>query len=190
MFKVFQSLAGTVALGVALLVAALVLVGGLRLDHVFAALVVRWLHVLCAVMWLGLLFYFNFVQTPSMPRIPDEHKPAITRVVAPQALFWFRYAALATVATGLALAWMNGYLWPALALRSPAIAIGIGMWLALVMAANVWFVIWPAQQKALGLAIASTADRAKAARRAGWVSRLNLALAVPMVFFMVAQARY
>jgi uncharacterized membrane protein len=147
----------------------------------------RWLHVVSGVMWIGLLWYFNFVQIPSMPKIPDEQKPAIGKVIAPAALFWFRYAALATVATGVLVAWMNGYIGQALTLNPPFIAIGIGMWIALVMAFNVWFIIWPNQQKALGMVEVTPEDKAAAAKTAMQTSRINTMLSIPMLFMMVAQ---
>jgi len=143
--------------------------------------------VVSGVMWIGLLWYFNFVQIPSMPKIPDEQKPAIGKVIAPAALFWFRYAALATVATGVLVAWMNGYIGQALTLNPPFIAIGIGMWIALVMAFNVWFIIWPNQQKALGMVEVTPEDKAAAAKTAMQTSRINTMLSIPMLFMMVAQ---
>src|SRR3972149_7824998 len=136
------------------------------------------------VILIVLLWYFNFVQIPSMPKIPDEQKPAIGKVIAPEALFWFRWAALATVVTGLILAWMSGYLVPALSFRNPTI--GIGMWLGLIMAFNVWFVIWPNQQKALGLVPADDAAKAKAARLAMLTSRANTMLSIPLLYCMVS----
>jgi uncharacterized membrane protein len=147
----------------------------------------RWLHVLSAIMWIGLLWYFNFVQIPSMPKIPDEQKPAIGKVIAPAALFWFRWAALATVVTGLLLAGINRYLVNALSLQSGSVAIGIGMWLGLVMAFNVWFIIWPNQKKALGIVQVGPEEKAAAARMAMLTSRANTMLSIPMVYFMVAQ---
>jgi uncharacterized membrane protein len=146
----------------------------------------RYLHVLSGVMWIGLLWYFNFVQTPSMPKIPDEHKPAISKVIAPKALFWFRWAALATVVTGALLATMNGYILQALTLQRPVTAIGIGMWLGLIMAFNVWFIIWPNQKKALGLVEATAEEKPKAARMAGMASRINTMLSIPMLFCMAS----
>ena len=91
--------------------------------------VLRWLHVFFGILWIGLLYYFNFVQTPSMPKIPDEHKPAVTKVIAPTALFYFRWAAMGTMILGLILAWLNGYLVSALTLQGPYAVIGVGMWL-------------------------------------------------------------
>jgi uncharacterized membrane protein len=152
------------------------------------ASVMRWLHVMSGVMWIGLLWYFNFVQTPSMPKIPDEQKPAVSKVIAPAALFWFRWAALATVVTGLLLAQMNHYLVQALTLTKGVHPIGIGMWLALVMAFNVWFIIWPNQKKALGIVTVSPEEKAAAAKLAGMTSRINTMLSIPMLFCMVAQS--
>jgi uncharacterized membrane protein len=134
-----------------------------------------------------LLWYFNFVQIPTMPKIPDEQKPAIGKFIAPEALFWFRWAALATVVTGILVAAMSGYIMQALGLQRPFTAIGIGMWLALVMAFNVWFIIWPNQKKALGIVTVEPAEKAKAARFAMLTSRANTMLSIPMLFCMVAQ---
>jgi len=192
MGAIFQSLGRTVLAGVVLLVIlvlAMVLAAGASVgaSHAWWAFFMRWLHVLSGVMWIGLLWYFNFVQIPSMPKIPDEQKPAVGKVIAPTALFWFRWSALATVVTGLLLAWMMGYLVPALGLRKPFTAIGIGMWLALVMAFNVWFIIWPNQKKALGIVTVEAAEKAKAARMAMLTSRFNTMFSIPMLFCMVAQ---
>ena len=179
MAKFFDSLRNTVLAGVGLVVVYVLITRGISLDHNWFAFLFRWLHVLSAIMWIGLLYYFNFVQIPSMPKIPDDQKPAVSKVIAPEALFWFRWAALATVVTGLILAAMNAYIVPALML-------GIGMWLGLIMAFNVWFVIWPNQQKALGL-VEATADAKKAAAAtAKLFSRINTMLSVPMLFAMVA----
>ena len=146
--------------------------------------IIRWLHVLSGVMWIGLLWYFNFVQIPSMPKIPDDQKPAIGKVIAPEALFWFRWSALSTVVFGLVLAMMNDYLVEALVLSNALI--GLGMWLGLIMAFNVWFVIWPNQQKALGMVAVEADAKAKAARTAMLFSRTNTMLSIPMLFAMVA----
>jgi uncharacterized membrane protein len=160
-------------------------------DIDFWVFFVRWLHVLSGVMWIGLLWYFNFVQIPSMPKIPDEQKPAISKVIAPAALFWFRWAALSTVLWGLLLAAMNGYFWQAAIIGladnvAKHSLIGIGMWMGLLMAVNVWFIIWPNQQKVLGLVEASADEKAKAARTAMLASRTNTMLSIPMLFAMVA----
>ena len=193
MGAIFQSLGRTVVAGIVLLIAIIIAVsatslGGVNLsDHSWWAFFDRWLHVLSGVMWIGLLWYFNFVQTPSMPKIPDEQKPAISKVIAPRALFWFRWSALATVVTGAILASMNGYLGDALMLKKGVHAIGIGMWLALVMAFNVWFIIWPNQKKALGIVQVSAEEKAAAAKMAGMASRFNTMFSIPMLFCMVAQ---
>jgi uncharacterized membrane protein len=192
MGAIFQSLGRTVSAGVVLLIVLLLLVGVvtgqmINPDMGWARFVMRWLHVISGVMWIGLLWYFNFVQMPSMPKIPDEQKPAISKVIAPAALFWFRHAALATVITGLLLAWMNGYLVAALMLTKGVTAIGIGMWLALLMAFNVWFIIWPNQQKALGMVPVEADAKAKAARTAMLTSRFNTMMSIPMLYMMVSQ---
>jgi len=193
MGAIFQSLGRTVVAGIVVLVVILLIVGQATgawiavSTHAWWAFFFRWLHVLSGVMWIGLLWYFNFVQMPSMPKIPDEQKPAIGKVIAPAALFWFRWAALATVVTGLLLASMNGYIGKALAFQSPFHAIGIGMWLALIMAFNVWFIIWPNQKKALGIVQVEADAKAKAARLAMLVSRFNTMLSIPMLYCMVAQ---
>ena len=192
MGAILQSLNRTLIAGVVLLVAIVVIVGAATgqmtsVDMGWSRFFMRWLHVLSGVMWIGLLWYFNFVQTPSMPKIPDEHKPAISKVIAPAALFWFRWAALATIVTGLLLATMNGYLVQALSLTKGVHAIGIGMWLGLIMAFNVWFIIWPNQKKALGIVQVSAEEKAAAAKKAGMTSRLNTLLSIPMLYCMVAQ---
>jgi len=177
---IFQSLGRSVAAGLALLAIIMAVTG---IDPVNG---LRWAHTISGVLWIGLLYYFNFVQIPSMPKIPDEQKPAIGKVIAPTALFWFRWAALATVVTGLVVAAGAGYLVPALTLEMPII--GIGMWLALVMAFNVWFIIWPNQKKALGIVVVEAADKAKAARLAMLTSRFNTMLSIPMLYCMIAQS--
>jgi len=186
----FQSLGKTITAGLVLLIIIILASGGAGAkvgDHAWWAFVFRWLHVMSGVMWIGLLWYFNFVQTPSMPKIPDEQKPAIGKVIAPAALFWFRWAALATVVTGLILGGMNGYLVSALTLTKGVHAIGIGVWLGLIMAFNVWFIIWPNQKKVLGIVEASAEAKAAAAKAAGMASRINTMLSIPMLFCMVAQ---
>jgi uncharacterized membrane protein len=142
-------------------------------------------------MWIGLLWYFNFVQIPNMANIPDEQKPAIGKVIAPAALFWFRWAAKATIVTGLILAWMNGYLVEAITLGiTDGVAkhtmIGIGMWMGAIMWFNVWFVIWPNQKRALGMVEVDADTKAKSARTAMLFSRTNTLLSIPMLFAMVS----
>ena len=190
MGAIFQSLGRTVTAGFVILILIILFTGGAGAragDHAWWAFVFRWLHVMSGVMWIGLLWYFNFGQIPSMPKIPDEQKPAIGKVIAPAALFWFRWAALATLVTGLIVGGMNGYIGTALMLGKPFIAIGIGMWLGIIMAFNVWFIIWPNQKKALGIVAVEADAKAKAARVAMITSRINTMLSVPMLFCMVAQ---
>ena len=167
----------------------------------FELFVLRWLHVVAGVMWIGLLWYFNFVQIPTMPKVPDELKKGVSGYIAPAALFWFRWAAMATFVLGIILALRNNYLleaytldfsdgaagWPVV---PKYLAIGIGMWLGTIMWFNVWFVIWPNQQKALNIggkySDLPAADKAAAGKTAMIFSRINTLLSVPMLFSMVA----
>ena len=157
---------------------------------------VRWLHVLSGVMWIGLLWYFNFVQTPTVPTIPEELRPAIPKHIMPVALLWFRWAALSTLVFGLILAWQKGYIADALAIGLTSggerdAMIGIGMWFGIIMWFNVWFIIWPNQKKALGIVDATADEKAAAARTAMLFSRTNTLLSFPMLFAMVsAQSLY
>ena len=165
--------------------------GDLSLDRLFWSWLFRYFHVLAGVMWIGLLWYLNFVQIPSMPKIPDDQKPAIGKVIAPAVLFWFRWAAFATIVTGLIVAYLNGYVHQALALGIGSgggknTAIGIGMWLGLIMAFNVWFIIWPNQKKALGIVECSPEEKPKASKTAMLTSRVNTLLSLPMLLSMVA----
>ena len=193
MGAIFQSLNRTIIAGFVLLIVIVLLTSALSGttvaigERAWWMFFVRWLHVLAGVMWIGLLWYFNFVQMPSMPKIPDEQKPAVSKVIAPAALFWFRHAALWTVITGVTLASLNGYILQALTFQRGVTAIGIGMWLALVMAFNVWFIIWPNQQKALGMVPVEADAKAKAARLAMLTSRFNTMFSIPMLYCMVAQ---
>ena len=164
---------------------------GFEFDRYFWSWLFRFIHVVVAIMWIGLLWYFNFVQIPSMPKIPDEQKPAVGKVIAPTALFYFRWAALATVVSGLILAWLNGYAHEAMTLGIGSgggknTAIGIGMWLGLIMAYNVWFVIWPNQKRALGIVECDPEKKAKSAKMAMLFSRTNTLLSLPMLLTMVA----
>ena len=148
----------------------------------------RWFHVVAAIMWVGILYYFNFVQIPNMAKIPDEQKPAISKVIAPAALWWFRWGAVATVLSGLTLAHLNGYLHNAMTFSEGQWPIGIGMWLGIIMFVNVWAVIWPNQKKALGIIEVDAKTKAKAARKAMLFSRKNVILSIPMLVAMtVAQ---
>ncbi len=193
MGALFTSLGRTVSAGVVLLVLIVVVAGAvtgqsIKIDHAYGTVIMRWLHVVCGVMWIGLLWYLNFVQVPTMPKIqPTESRTAITKFIAPTVLWWFRYAALATVVTGLLLATMNKYIVEALTLRPGFIMIGVGMWMAMVMAFNVWFIIWPNQQKILGLVEATAEEKAAAAPRALYASRFNTMFSIGMLYCMVAQ---
>lgn len=189
------SLPRAIGLGVVLLIIFWLLYlvlpyfGG-TIDYPFWAYFFRYVHVISGVMWIGLLYYFNFVQTPSMPQIPDDQKPAVSKVIAPRALFWFRWGAMSTIVTGLILAWLNGYLMQAITLgATDHVAkhtfIGVGMWLGVIMWFNVWFLIWPNQKKVLGMVPADAAEKASAARIAGMFSRINTVLSVPMLAAMV-----
>jgi uncharacterized membrane protein len=166
------------------LVAAIGLMMGFHAESLSAEAVLRWLHVFFGVMWIGLLYYFNFVQIPTMPAIPAELKPGVSKYIAPKALFFFRMGAGMTVLTGATLAYVNNYLIEALMLQPQVRLIGIGMWLALIMAFNVFVIIWPNQQKALGLVEADDATKAKAARAAMLASRTNTLLSIPMLYCM------
>jgi uncharacterized membrane protein len=151
--------------------------------------VFRWLHLFFGVLWIGLLYYLNFVQVPTMPKIPAEQKGAITGHIAPNVLFFFRWGAALTVLTGLIIAFHNGYGAEALTFQGTGTdginLIGIGMWIALIMAFNVWFIIWPAQKKILGIVEATAEEKAKAAPIALAASRTNLLLSLPMAYAMV-----
>ena len=195
MISILQSLSKTVHLSIGL--AILLFLGlyfggdGFSFDRYFLSWLFRYLHVLSGIMWIGLLWYFNFVQIPSMPNIPEEQKPAIGKVIAPKALFWFRWAALVTIVTGLIVAYLNGYLHQAMVLGigegyGKNTAIGIGMWLGIIMAYNVWFVIWPNQKKALGMVNCTPEEKANSAKTAMLTSRINTLLSFPMLLSMVA----
>ena len=164
---------------------------GFSFDRIFWSWVARYVHVIVGIMWIGLLWYFNFVQIPNMSKIPDEQKPAIGKVIAPAALFYFRWGAALTVLSGLILAGLNGYLHDSMTLSIGSgipkhTAIGIGMWLGLIMAFNVWFVIWPNQKRALGIVECEPELKAKSARTAMLFSRTNTLLSIPMLLTMVA----
>ena len=165
--------------------------GGFEFDRIFWSWLFRYIHVVVAIMWIGLLWYFNFIQIPNMSKIPDEQKPAVGKVIAPAALFYFRWAALGTIVSGLILAWLNGYIHDAMTLGIGSgggknTAIGIGMWLGLIMAYNVWFVIWPNQKRALGMVECDPEKKVKSARIAMLFSRTNTLLSLPMLLSMVS----
>jgi uncharacterized membrane protein len=164
-------------------------------DQQFWQAVFRWIHVVCGIMWIGLLYYFNFVQTPSMPKIETELRPAITKYIAPQALFWFRWSALFTVLAGVCLAALRGADYAKKVFTFGLAGgytsadhgftlMGIGIYLAVIMFLNVWGVIWPNQKKVLGLVEADADAKAKAGRIAGMASRINTLLSLPMLTSM------
>jgi uncharacterized membrane protein len=160
-------------------------------DQTFWTAIFRWLHVLFGIMWIGLLWYFNFVQTRMMPQIPAELKPGVSKYIAPEALFWFRWAAAFTLLMGIVLAGTRGYIVQAYTLGATEgfankghILIGVGMWLGTIMAFNVWVFIWPNQKKVLGIVAADDAAKAAAGRIAGMASRINTLLSVPMLVAM------
>jgi uncharacterized membrane protein len=186
MGKLLENLYLTLAIGI-------ILAGLLMLEPSYANApgaadraigIFQWLHVFFGITWIGLLYYFNFVQIPTMPTIPAELKPGVSKYIAPNALFYFRWGAAFTVLTGAILAWLYDELVPALTLQESARLIGIGAWLALIMAFNVWFIIWPNQKKALGMVEADDAAKAGAARTAMVTSRINTLLSIPMLLAM------
>ena len=194
MSTILQSLSKTIHLSIVLVILLFIGLffagGNWAFDQLFWSWLFRYFHVLSGIMWIGLLWYLNFVQIPSMPKIPDDQKPAIGKVIAPAVLFWFRWAALATIVTGLIVAYLNDYVHQALALGITSgggkdTAIGIGMWLGLIMAYNVWFVIWPNQKKVLGIVECSPEEKVKSARTAMLFSRTNTLLSLPMLLSMV-----
>ena len=186
-----KTIHASLVLAILLFLGLFYLNGGFAFDDLFWSWLFRYIHVVVAIMWIGLLWYFNFVQIPNMSKIPDEQKPAIGKVIAPAALFYFRWAAAFTVLSGLILALFNGYLHDAMTLSIGSgipkhTAIGIGMWLGIIMAFNVWFVIWPNQKKALGIVECEPELKAKSAKMAMLFSRTNTLLSLPMLLAMVA----
>ena len=195
MTNLLSSLSKTIHASIA--IAILIFIGlfyqndGFSFDRLFWSGLARYVHVIVGIMWIGLLWYFNFVQIPNMSKIPDEQKPAIGKVIAPAALFYFRWAAAFTILSGLIVAGLNGYLYDAMTLSVTSgvpkhTAIGIGMWLGVIMAFNVWFVIWPNQKRALGIVECDPELKAKSARTAMLFSRTNTLLSLPMLLTMVA----
>ena len=194
MIKILSSLSKTIHFSFALTILLFLVLfffnGGFVFDTLFWSSMCRFLHVSVAIMWIGLLWYFNFIQIPNMALIPDEQKPAISKVIAPAALFYFRWAALLTILSGSILALLNGYLYDAMTLSISSgipkhTVIGIGMWLGVIMAFNVWFIIWPNQKRALGIIDCEPDVKTKSARIAMLTSRTNTLLSIPMLFTMV-----
>ena len=164
---------------------------GFSFDALFWSWFAKFVQVITGIMWIGLLWYFNFVQIPNMARIPDEQKPAINKVIAPAALFYFRWGAVLAILSGFAIMALNGYLYDAMTLSIGSgipkhTAIGIGMWLGLIMAFNVWFIIWPNQKRALGIVECDPEYKARSARRAMLFLRVNTLFSIPMLLTLVA----
>ena len=181
MGKILENLHVTLVIGLLL---AIALIFTISPDPIAPVVIVTWLHVLFGITWIGLLYYFNLVQIPTMPQIPAELKPGVSKYIAPKALFFFRWGAALTVLSGLIVAHLNGYDAQAFMLQRGFRLIGIGMWLALIMAFNVWFIIWPNQKRALGMVEADDATKAKSARTAMVTSRINTLLSIPMLLAM------
>ncbi len=194
-FNFLSSLSKTVhtslALTILLFLFLFYLNSGFSFDKSFWSGIAKYTHALVAIMWIGLLWYFNFVQIPNIEKIPDEHKPAIIKIITPAALFYFRWAAVLTILSGLIVANLNGYLQDALTLSISSkipkhTAIGIGMWLGIIMAFNVWFIIWPNQKKALGLINCELEIKSRSAKVVLIFSRINTVLSLPMIFSIIA----
>ena len=191
MGKVLENLHRALLLGVVLLIVVAIALhkNMIGAGPQWANYFVIYLHIMAGILWIGLLYYFNFVQIPTMPKIPAELKPAVSKHIAPSALFFFRWAAAFTILFGLGVAQMKepGGILGVLTFGPGVVTIGVGMWLAIIMAANVWFIIWPNQKKALGIVTVDDASKAKAARLAMLASRTNTVLSIPMLYCMVMQ---
>jgi len=190
MGKFLENLHRALLLGLFLMLVLVVLLHRSSVaEPAWAAYFLMYVHVFFGILWIGLLYYFNFVQIPTMPKIPAELKPAVSKHIAPAALFWFRWAAAFTVLFGLGVAQMKepGGIVGVLTFSPGVVTIGIGMWLAIIMAANVWFIIWPNQKKALGIVAVDDAAKAKAGRIAMIASRTNTLLSIPMLYCMIMQ---
>ncbi len=194
-YNFLSSLSKTVhaslALTIILFLSLFYLNSGFSFDRLFWSGIARYAHAIVAIMWIGLLWYFNFIQIPNMSKIPDEQKPAIGKIIAPAALFYFRWAAAFTILSGLILALLNGYLKDAITLSISSgipkhTAIGIGMWLGIIMAFNVWFIIWPNQKRALGITECDEDTKNKSAKTVIVFSRINTIFSLPMLFSMIA----
>lgn len=193
MDAVLKSPTRTALLGLVLVLPLLLFVEPAAWSGDFWRFALRWLHVVSGILLVGLLWYVNLVQVPALPRLPEAARPAVARTIGPLVLLWLRWSGVATAATGLLLAALQGYLLEALSLGALEgftvprdAAIGLGMWLALAMIANLWLVIWPQQRIALGLTEAPPEQRAAAARLALRATRLNGAISLPMLFLMVS----
>ncbi|HEY1752673.1 MAG TPA: urate hydroxylase PuuD [Caulobacteraceae bacterium] len=164
-------------------------------NILFWQAVMRWIHVFFGVLWIGLLYYFNFVAARKTPEMPAELRPALSKYITPEALFWFRWGAAGTIVAGIGIALLHGADYAAnvftfgLAKRDVGptggfVLMSIGIYLAIIMFLNVWAVIWPNQKRVLGFVEADDATKAKAARIAGMASRINTLLSLPMLTAM------
>jgi len=177
-----------ILLGLALMVLVIFAFHGQSLGASWANWMLRAVHAWVGLLWIGLLYYFNLVQIPTMPKVPAELKPGITKYIAPEALFWFRWSALFTVILGIGIPSLSGYkVMGALTFQPGYQMIGTGMWLGIIMAANVWMFIWPAQKIALGMVDGSADEKAAAGKKAMLFSRTNFVLSFPMLYCMVTQ---
>ena len=190
MAKILGNFHLALLIGAVLVVAAMFGLHRGEMNHEYWVEFTRYLHVFAGILWIGLLYYFNFVQIPTMPKVPAELKPGVSKYIAPAALFWFRWAAVATVVLGLLLIELKNHAYAvhALTLDPSARTIGIGMWLGIIMALNVWLVIWPNQKRALGLVPTDDARKASSASLAMMASRTNLILSLPMLYCMITGA--
>ena len=167
-----------------LFISLIIYLGDFQGIIIFWIWFLRLLHVIAGIIWVGLLFYFNFVQIPNMVKIPDNQKSAISNIIAPSALFWFRWSAMATIIFGIMLAYFQGYIVEAFTLSETHWVIGIGMYLGIIMFLNVWLVIWPNQKKVLGIIKVEENEKKLSSKRAFNFSRLNLVLSIPMLISM------
>ena len=189
MANILGNLNRSLLLGAILLFAVVLIFHGGAIDGNWFSWFLRFAHVLAGIVWIGLLYYFNFVQIPRMPKVPAELKPGVTKYIAPEALFWFRWAAIVTLVLGFAIAGAPPqlYLVQALTFQAPYRLIGLGMWLGIIMAANVWMFIWPNQKIALGIVDGTPEAKAAAGKKAMLFSRTNFVLSFPMLYSMVTQ---
>tara|TARA_B100000674_G_scaffold21552_1_gene15181 strand:- start:382 stop:984 length:603 start_codon:yes stop_codon:yes gene_type:complete len=195
MIKILSSLSKTIhasfSLTILLFLLLFYLNGGIAFDTLFWSWVCRFFNVIVAIMWIGLLWYFNFIQIPNMEKIPDEQKPAINKIIAPAALFYFRWSAFLTILSGFFLALINDYFYDAITLSIESgiikhTAIGIGMWLGIFMTLNIWFVIWPCQKRALGIVDCDSEKKIRSAKLATYFLRINTILSLPMLLSLIA----
>ena len=182
-----NSILGTIIVGV---VVAILIALGFTPNALNIWSLAVWLHVFAGIIWIGLLYYFNFVQVPAMNEAASDSggpgPAAIGKYVAPRALLWFRWGAVATWLTGAwALEYVGGFTANFFATNGPTI-IGVGAWLGTIMLFNVWVLIWPNQKKVLGIVEASDEEKAKAKKTAFLASRTNTLLSIPMLACMVA----